>query len=54
MRNPVSVKLGAADWNDLINFVGGDLANMAYNDVSRIQMERILSIIREACIKQEK
>lgn len=46
-----SVRLSVRDWNDLVNFVNGDLANMDENDETRLQMNRILDAIRIACMK---
>lgn len=44
---PIAVKLPAKDWSDLVNFIGGDLANMPENDPVRVQMDRICEVIRE-------
>lgn len=47
----VSVRLKASDWNELINFVNGDLPNMASDEPVRQHIERILDAIRVAIVK---
>lgn len=46
VTSKISITLPCKDWKDLINFVNGDLANMAEDDPNRKQMDRILNQIR--------
>jgi hypothetical protein len=47
-----SVSLPVKDWWDLINFVGGDLANMDENPI-KAQMKRICDAIKAKAIQAE-
>lgn len=46
-RGKIAVSLCMKDWRDLVNFVGGDLANMPEDDEIKIQMARISKSILE-------
>lgn len=48
-----SVRLKISDWEDLVNFVNGDLANMPYEDPVGTQMRGILDAIRLSIVKAQ-
>jgi hypothetical protein len=47
------VRLKISDWQDLIQFVDGDLANMPCEDPVATQMRDILDAIRIAMVKAQ-
>lgn len=49
----LSVKPSSKDWSDLVNFVSGDLDNMAEGCEIKEQMSRILNSIRSVIIENE-
>ena len=48
-----SVRLKISDWQDLIQFVDGDLANMPCEDPVATQMRDILDAIRIAMVQAQ-
>lgn len=50
---PISVKLSAEEWREIINFVAGDLANMDEQCPVRQQMDSLMVSINEQVNDEE-